>query len=40
VTAGTLLGTRVLRRIPENIFKRIVGLLILAIGIYMLIRPS
>ncbi len=39
VVVGTLVGTRLLRRIPENIFKRIVGLLILAIGIYMLVRP-
>jgi len=40
VVVGTLLGTRLLRRIPEHIFKRLVGLLVLAIGIYMLVRPS
>lgn len=39
VTAGTLSGTHLLRRIPESVFKRIVGLLILGIGIYMLIHP-
>jgi uncharacterized membrane protein YfcA len=40
VIVGTLAGTRLLRRIPEGIFKRAVGLLVLAIGIYMLVRPS
>jgi len=40
VVVGTLVGTRLLRWIPENIFKRIVGLLVLAIGIYMLVHPS
>jgi len=40
VTAGTLIGARLLRRIPESIFRRIVGLLVLAIGIYMLVRPT
>jgi uncharacterized membrane protein YfcA len=40
VVGGTLLGTRLLRRIPEYIFKRIVGLLVLAIGVYMLVHPS
>jgi uncharacterized membrane protein YfcA len=38
VLVGTLAGTRLLRRIPENVFRRVVGLLVLAIGIYMLIR--
>ncbi len=40
VVVGTLLGTRLLRRIPESIFKHLVGLLVLAIGIYMLIRAA
>jgi uncharacterized membrane protein YfcA len=40
VIVGTLVGARVLRRIPENIFRRLVGLLVLAIGIYMLVRPT
>jgi uncharacterized membrane protein YfcA len=35
---GTLSGTRVLKRIPENVFRTIVSLLILALGIYMLTR--
>jgi len=40
VVVGTLAGTRLLRRIPENVFRRIVGLLVLAIGIYMLVHPA
>jgi uncharacterized membrane protein YfcA len=40
VLAGTLAGARLLRHIPENIFKRVVGFLVLAIGIYMLARPA
>jgi len=40
VTVGTLIGARLLRRIPETIFRRIVGLLVLAIGIYMLVHPA
>jgi uncharacterized membrane protein YfcA len=40
VVVGTLVGTRLLRRIPESLFKHIVGLLVLAIGIYMLVHPS
>jgi uncharacterized protein len=39
VVVGTLVGARLLRRIPESIFKRMVGLLVLAIGIYMLVHP-
>jgi hypothetical protein len=40
VAAGTLVGARLLRRIPENVFRRIVGLLVLVIGIYMLVHPA
>ena len=40
VIVGTLAGTRLLRRIPENLFRRVVGLLVLAIGIYMLMRGT
>jgi hypothetical protein len=40
VAVGTLVGARLLRRIPEKVFRRIVGLLILAIGIYMLVHPT
>ncbi len=37
VVAGTLLGDPVLRRIPERWFSRIVGVLLLALGVYMLL---
>src|SRR5438094_1978558 len=40
VVAGTLLGARLLHRIAENTFKRIVSILILALGVFMLIRPN
>jgi len=40
VAVGTLVGARLLRRIPEKVFRPIVGLLILAIGIYMLVHPT
>jgi len=36
VSIGTLAGGRVLARIPENYFRRLVSLLILALGIMML----
>jgi uncharacterized membrane protein YfcA len=36
VTVGTLVGGRVLARIPENYFRRLVSLLIFALGIVML----
>jgi len=36
VTIGTLAGGRVLARIPENYFRRLVSLLIFALGIVML----
>src|SRR5207237_7960713 len=38
VVAGTLLGVRVLRRIPERWFRRAVGLLIVVLGAYMLMQ--
>ncbi|HUE71178.1 MAG TPA: sulfite exporter TauE/SafE family protein [Pirellulaceae bacterium] len=37
---GTLIGDRILRRLPEPIYRRIVGVLILALGIYMLFRAA
>jgi uncharacterized membrane protein YfcA len=40
VMFGTLVGARLLRRIPEHIFRRLVGLLVLAIGLYMLVHPT
>lgn len=39
VLIGTIMGTSILRRIPEHVFRRVVGAMVLAIGIYMLIRP-
>jgi uncharacterized membrane protein YfcA len=36
VTIGTLAGGRVLARIPENYFRKLVSLLIFALGIVML----
>jgi uncharacterized membrane protein YfcA len=38
VLAGTIGGVRLLLRIPERIFRRAVAALILALGVYMLIR--
>ncbi|HUE76603.1 MAG TPA: sulfite exporter TauE/SafE family protein [Longimicrobiales bacterium] len=38
VVAGTLLGERLLSRIPERVFRTVVAILILALGVYMLTR--
>ncbi|HEV3342530.1 MAG TPA: sulfite exporter TauE/SafE family protein [Pirellulales bacterium] len=35
---GTLLGARLLKRIPETIYRRLVAALVLSLGIYMLLR--
>ena len=35
---GTFAGVPVLRRIPDAAYKRIVGLLLLSLGVYMLLR--
>ena len=40
VLLGTLAGERFLRRIPEPVFRRSVCLLLLALGLYMLLRPA
>jgi uncharacterized membrane protein YfcA len=40
VVAGTIAGQRVLRRIPETIFRRIVAVIILLLGIALLVHPS
>jgi len=40
VVVGTLAGERMLRRIPEQVFRRVVSIIILALGISMLIAPS
>ena len=38
VVVGTLLGRRALSRIPEGVFRRVVGALILALGLWMATR--
>jgi uncharacterized membrane protein YfcA len=38
VLAGTLGGVPLLRRIPETAYRRIVGVLLLLLGSYMLLR--
>lgn len=38
VLAGTLIGDPLLRRIPERWFSRVIGMLLIALGIYMLVR--
>ena len=35
--AGTVLGVRTLRRIPETVFRRVVAILLLLLGTYMLL---
>lgn len=38
VLLGTVLGVRVLRRIPERVFRPSVSILIAALGVYMLLH--
>ena len=40
VIAGTLIGKRVLTRIPEQVFRRVVAAIILALGMVLLIHPN
>lgn len=40
VLAGTLSGARVLREIPEQRFRRVVAIVILALGMFMLFRTA
>jgi uncharacterized membrane protein YfcA len=40
VVAGTIAGERVLRRIPEPPFRRVVSFIILGLGISLLLRPG
>jgi len=40
VLVGTVLGQRVLTRIPEKLFRGIVSIIILALGCALLIRPN
>jgi uncharacterized membrane protein YfcA len=38
VTAGTVFGGRLLRRIPEDRFRRVVAVLLVALGVALLVR--
>src|SRR5262249_30693805 len=38
--AGTFLGERVLTRIPLPLFRKLVAVLVLALGVYMLLRAA
>jgi uncharacterized membrane protein YfcA len=38
VLVGTFAGVPVLRRIPDAAYKRLVGVLLLALGVFMLVR--
>jgi uncharacterized membrane protein YfcA len=38
VVAGTLAGARLLRRVPEPVFRRIVAVLLLSLGAWMILR--
>ncbi|HLK32932.1 MAG TPA: sulfite exporter TauE/SafE family protein [Terriglobales bacterium] len=40
VVVGTLLGWRLLRKIPSHIFRRVVAIIILALGIAMFLIPG
>ena len=36
VLVGTALGARVLKRIPQTIFRRLIAVLLFALGVYMI----
>ena len=38
VVIGTAIGTRLLSRIPQQVFRRVIGVLLVALGIYMATR--
>jgi uncharacterized protein len=40
VVIGTVLGQRMLVKIPENVFRRIVSFIILALGIALVVHPN
>jgi len=40
VVLGTLAGERILKRIPEPVFRRIVSLIILALGVGLILHPG
>jgi len=39
VLLGTIFGAALLRRIPQRVFRAVVGVLVVAVGIYMIVRP-
>jgi len=39
VVAGTILGWRVLQKIPTQVFRRVVAIIILALGVAMFFMP-
>ena len=40
VIVGTIAGERMLRRIPEQVFRRVISAIILALGVSMLVAPG
>lgn len=40
VVIGTLAGERILRQIPEPVFRRLVGVIILTLGIFLFVHPG
>jgi uncharacterized membrane protein YfcA len=40
VVVGTLAGERILKRIPEPLFRRVVSIIILALGVGLLLHPG
>jgi uncharacterized membrane protein YfcA len=38
--AGTVVGERVLRRVPEKLYRKVVAALLLALGVFMLLRAG
>lgn len=40
VLLGTLIGKKILNKIPETMFRRVVGVIILLLGVAMIIYPS
>jgi uncharacterized membrane protein YfcA len=40
VVVGTLLGGRVLRRIPQTVFRPLIAVLLLALGLYMIVAAG
>jgi uncharacterized membrane protein YfcA len=40
VVVGTLAGERLLKKIPEPLFRRIVSVIVLALGVALLLHPG